>query len=283
MTQVAATTHFTFRKVQDALGLSRTVIRQLIEQGFVSPSRGPRNEPRFSFQDLVLLRTAFGLQQANIPPRKIVEALAALRGTLPQELPLTGLRITAEGSSVVVRERDGPRDAVTGQLVMDFAVSPSNQGPEVTVLSPSQPPTPNIGMADELFRQAELAEPSDRPKAEKAYRAVIDMDPTYVEAFVNLGAMLCEESRCEEAVLLYEKALAAGNADPMLHFNYAIALEDVGRLTDAVDSYELALSLDPAFADAHYNVGCLMEKMGNGQGAVRHFNAYRRASPEGRP
>ena len=283
MTQVDGGSRYSLSRVQDTLGLSRTVIRQLIEEGFVSPGRGPRNELRFSFQDLVLLRTAYGLQRASIPPRKIVEALTALRSTLPEELPLTGLRISAEGASVVVRERDGPRDAVTGQLVMDFAVSPSNQGPEVTVLSPTESPTLAMSGADELFRRAEQTEATNRLEAEVAYRKVIALDPTYVEAFVNLGAMLCEESRCEEAVWLYEAALAAGNADPMLHFNHAIALEDVGRLQEALASYELAVKLDPAFADAHYNAGCLMEKLGDGQGAVRHFSAYRRASPDGRP
>ena len=279
MTQVDGGSRYSLRRVQDSLGLSRTVIRQLIEEGFVSPGRGPRNEQRFSFQDLVLLRTAYGLQRASIPPRKIVEALTALRSTLPNELPLTGLRITAEGSSVVVRERDGPRDAVTGQLVMDFAVSPSSQGPEVTVLSPADSNQAELTSTDELFHRAEEAEASNRLEAEVAYRKVIALDPMYVEAFVNLGAMLCEESRCEEAVWLYEAALASGNADPMLHFNHAIALEDVGRLPEALASYELAVKLDPGFADAHYNAGCLMEKLGDGQGAVRHFSAYRRASP----
>lgn len=275
----AAGAGYSLSRVQDTLGLSRTVIRRLIEQGFVSPARGARNELRFSFQDLVLLRTAYGLQRADIPPRKIVEALSALRSTLPAELPLTGLRITAEGASVVVRERDVPRDAVTGQLVMDFAVSPSAQGPEVTVLSAPAPKGQEDNELDALFLRGENAEAHDRLEAERAYRAVIALDATHVEAFVNLGALLCEEGRCDEAVWLYESAVAAGNSDPILHFNHAIALEDVGRLTDALASYELALRLDANFADAHYNAGCLMERLGDAQGALRHFSAYRRLAP----
>jgi hypothetical protein len=67
----------------------------LVEAGFVTPARGPRNELRFSFQDVVLLRTAYQLQTVNIPSRKILRSLARLRASLPQELPLTGIRITA--------------------------------------------------------------------------------------------------------------------------------------------------------------------------------------------
>jgi len=64
----------TLRSLQQLLGISRRVISHLIGAGFVQPARGPRNEYRFSFQDIVLLRTAHALQQANIPPRRIVRS-----------------------------------------------------------------------------------------------------------------------------------------------------------------------------------------------------------------
>jgi hypothetical protein len=34
------------------LGLSRTVVSVLVAAGFVTPQRGPRDEQRFSFQNL---------------------------------------------------------------------------------------------------------------------------------------------------------------------------------------------------------------------------------------
>ena len=77
----------TLRGIQEMLGLSRSAVARLIAHGFVSPSRGPRNEYRFSFRDVVLLRTAHKLQLADIPTRKIVRALQRLKGTLPAELP----------------------------------------------------------------------------------------------------------------------------------------------------------------------------------------------------
>jgi len=70
---------FSLRHVQEMLGLSRTVLSGLIAAGFVTPARGPRNELRFSFQDLMLLRTAHALHAARIPPRKILHSLAKLR------------------------------------------------------------------------------------------------------------------------------------------------------------------------------------------------------------
>ena len=81
------------------LGLSRGVISGLVDSGFVTPSRGPGNALRFTFRDVVLLRTAVELQAARIAPRRILAALRKLRASLPAEMPLTGLRITAAATT----------------------------------------------------------------------------------------------------------------------------------------------------------------------------------------
>jgi tetratricopeptide (TPR) repeat protein len=262
---------FTFKRAQEMLGLSRTVVAGLIGAGFVTPQHGPRNEHRFTFQDLALLRTAYALQQAKIAPRKIVGALAKLRATLPEELPLTGLRITAVGADVAVRDRDGPRSVATGQLLMDFEVTPS-AGSVAFISSDAEAQE----SPEHWFRLGEQAEGADKVGAEAAYRRAIELSPRFVHAYLNLGALLCEASRCDEASSLYEAAYERGADDPLLRFNHAIALEDQGAHAAALKSYERAIELDATLADAHYNAGRLLEARGDSQGALRHFNAYRR-------
>jgi hypothetical protein len=124
VTSQADPSPYTIRAIQEMLGLSRGVITGLIASGFVAPSRGPRNEYRFTFREVVLLRTAVELQAARIPPRKILASLRKLKATLPAELPLTGLRITAVGNDVTVRDGRSQWHADTGQLVMDFELAP---------------------------------------------------------------------------------------------------------------------------------------------------------------
>ncbi|MEO5697120.1 MAG: tetratricopeptide repeat protein [Burkholderiaceae bacterium] len=264
---------FTLRRVQEMLGLSRGAVSRLIGAGFVTPTRGPRNEHRFSFQDLMLLRTAQSLLQADVPARKILRALTKLQASLPDELPLTGLRITAVGANVVVRDRAGPRDADSGQLLMDFEVAPV--GTAVTFLPPS-PSLPASRTAASWFERGEAAEATDIQIAEAAYRQAIALEPGDPGAYLNLGAMLCDHARCDDAVTLYEQALQHCADEPLIHFNRAIALEDQGRDREAVSSYERCLALSPEVADAHYNIGCLLDKLGDRLGAVRHFSAYRR-------
>jgi hypothetical protein len=111
------------RKLQSLLGVSRRVLTGLIDAGFVTPARGPRNELRFTFQDVVLLRTAFQLQSARIPTRRILQALSRLRAQLPDQLPLSGLRVTALGNTIAVRTGPEQWDANTGQLFLDFEVA----------------------------------------------------------------------------------------------------------------------------------------------------------------
>ena len=93
---------YSLRAIQSMLGLSRAVVSRLVAAGFVTPARGKRREYLFGFQDIVLLRTAHELQQARIPTRRILRSLQRLRSTLPEELPLSGLRISAIGSGARV-------------------------------------------------------------------------------------------------------------------------------------------------------------------------------------
>ncbi|HMC14840.1 MAG TPA: MerR family transcriptional regulator, partial [Albitalea sp.] len=129
---------YTLSGIQSMLGLSRSVITGLIAAGFVTPSRGKRREYRFSFQDVVLLRTAYSLQSAQISPRKILRSLRQLKATLPDELPLTGLRIAAVGNDIAVKEGKHQWEAESGQLLIDFEVRPQ-QG-SVTFLSRAPQP-----------------------------------------------------------------------------------------------------------------------------------------------
>ena len=286
MTQPVGDSTFTLRRVQAMLGLSRTVVSGLISAGFVVPTRGPRNEHRFTFQDLMLLRTAYALQASKIPPRKILRSLARLKATLPATLPLTGLRITAVGADVAVRDRDGNWAADSGQLLMDFEVAPAGgAGSSVTFLDHSAATAPiaadaadvaDANEADEWFRRGEALETSNPKAAEQAYKEALARRPEFTDAYLNLGAMLCETGHAAEAVELYDHALALCPPSALVFYNRAVALEDQQRAEEAVASYERALALDPTLADAHYNIGRLQEMLGDPRGALRHFSAYRR-------
>jgi tetratricopeptide (TPR) repeat protein len=272
---------YTIRSIQEMLGLSRGVIGGMIAAGFVAPGRGPRNEYRFTFQDVVLLRTAAELQAARIAPRRILSALRRLKEKLPAQLPLAGLRISAVGNDVTVKEGGSQWQADSGQLVMDFQFAPA-KGTVTFLQRPSSAPlaaqkaAASTDAVDAAFALGEALESTDRRAAEAAYRRVLALDPDHADAYLNLGALLCEARRCKEAVALYDEALRRKPDEALLHFNRAVALEDQGRPMEALAAYNASLQLQPDLADAHYNAARLHEQLGDAKNAVRHFSAYRR-------
>ena len=254
------------------LGLSRRTVAGLVAAGFVAPGRGPRNEWRFTFQDLTLLRTAHALQAQSIPPRRIVRALARLKATLPAELPLSGLRITAIGADIAVRERRGGWRADSGQLLLDFDLAPVAGSVTVLERAASEPQTD----PQALFDQAQALEEADPTGAEEAYLQLLAREPALEEAWLNLGAMRAATGRYVELLRLSDEALEHCADSALVHFNRGVALDHLQRLEDAAASYERSLALDPGLADAHYNLAQLHQEAGDERGALRHFSAYRR-------
>jgi tetratricopeptide (TPR) repeat protein len=228
------------REVQKLLHLPRSTIRMLVEAGFVSPARGPRNAWRFSFQDLIVLRTAQALAAAKVPARRIARSMKALRQQLPQSMPLSGLSIAAEADRVVVREGARRWQADSGQYLLAFETS----------------------AADGSLRVLE--------------RPAMPVAAPDTESYVERASGLQEAGRHAEAEAVYREALAACGEHPVLCYNLGIVLEDLDRKVDAVTMYQRALGRDPVFADCHYNLALLYEALGKAREAIRHMAEYRR-------
>ena len=270
-------TTYTLEALRTSLGLSRTVISGLIKAGVVTPTRGTRREYRFSFQDMVLLRTAHSLQTARIAPRKILRALGRLRDELPQELPLTGLRISVSGQDVTVREGGAERAVESGQLVMDFEVRPDPTG-HVRIFANADESaiTGNNGRPGPYEAALEHERAGEVQSAEAAYRSAIGDGQHVVDAALNLGVLLIEAGRYDAAAQIYIEALKGQPDHALLHYNLAVALEDLGSVQEALAAYEACLRIDPTLSDAHFNAGRLYERAGDRRCAVRHYAAYRR-------
>ena len=111
---------YTSAEVARLLELSPAKVRGLVRAGFLAPARGARGEMRFSFQDLVLMRTARALLAAEVPARRVRAALKQLRAKLPEGRPLSGLSIEALGGTVVVRDGHVVWQPESGQALFDF-------------------------------------------------------------------------------------------------------------------------------------------------------------------
>lgn len=263
--------------VSKLLGLSRSIVTGLIDAGFVAPSRGRKNEYRFTFRDLVMLRAARGLSEAGLSSVRILRSLRRLKEQLPEDRPLIGLRIEAVGDAVVVSESGSQWQPHDGQLVLGFTIA-ANAG-QVSFIDTTAPVGPEaVPSASEFFARGVLLEETSKSEACAAYRTAIESDVTYCAAYNNLGRLLHENGDLAQAEATYRQGIARCPAEGVLRFNLGVLLEDADRRLEAATAYREALKSSPDMADAHYNLALLCEAAGLHREAVRHLSAFRKHS-----
>jgi tetratricopeptide (TPR) repeat protein len=272
---------YTTREVADLLGIRAERIRWLVRSGVISPQTGSGGRFEFSFQDLVLLRTAKGLADADVAPRKILSALRALVAQLPADRPLSAVRVQVDGNRVIVRDNSTTWEPESKQTLLDFSVR--DLGKKVAPLARDavQQALRDARGADELFQAAlESEQIGANAEAEAAYRDVLQADPAHVAAHINLGRLLHVARALAEAERLYREALKLDPSHPTARFNLGVVLEDRGATSEAIAEYREAARLDPRVADVHFNLARLYQQVGDEQAALRHFSRFRALTRE---
>jgi superkiller protein 3 len=64
------------------------------------------------------------------------------------------------------------------------------------------------------------------------------------------------------------------------HYNLGILLADMGRTDEAMVHYQKALELNPNHAEAHNNLGALLAKTGRTDEAIAHYRKALEINPE---
>lgn len=90
----------------------------------------------------------------------------------------------------------------------------------------------------------------------------LNVAPHFPEALNNMGNVLAEMGRPEDALLSYQEAVAQ-KPDYAIAYNHlgGVFLR-LGRLDEAAANHEEAIALNPEFAEAHFNLGRLYLLMG---------------------
>lgn len=265
---------YSTREVAELLGLSTARIRSLMRS--VTPQRSTTGPASFTFQDLVLLRTAKGLIDANVPARRVTKALQALASQLPTNRPLSAVRVQIDGDRVIVRDSASSWEPESKQTVLDFSMR--ELGDKVAPLAREsvQHALRTASSAEDFFQAAlESEEIGAAAEAESAYRNAIAADPAHVSAHINLGRLRHVGKALEEAEQLYRRAIELEPSHPTARFNLGVVLEDRGATGEAIEQYREAVRLDPRVADVHFNLARLYQQTGDPQAALRHFSRFR--------
>jgi tetratricopeptide (TPR) repeat protein len=266
------------------LGIPVKRVQSFVKSGFLVPARDGDGTPRFSFQDVVLLRTAEGLVGARITPERVKRALARLRRQLPDGRPLTGVAIAADGNRIVVRDGGAQWNPESGQVLFDFEVGElAKEAQALTAWRPRADKAvaeakvdPRHAADDWYATGCKREEEGDREGAVAAYKRALAIDDGHADAHINLGRIFHERGDLINGVRHYQRAVELRPDDGVAAFNLGVALEDQERLDEAVSAYLTAVHCDPRAADAHYNLAGLYERLGDRAGAIRHLRAYKK-------
>jgi tetratricopeptide (TPR) repeat protein len=258
------------KDLERLFGLPASAVRSLTRAGHISPVKRS-GRLHYSFQDLLMMRTASALRAANISAHRINRTLRTFRATLPAGAASNSRSLTALGDQIAVREGKLLWESESGQYVLALDIGAEKRG--VHVINRPVTPVPIDDSADEHYARAFALEETDPVGAQSAYEASLKADPSHVEARINLGRLLHIGGRLEEAENLYR---AAQTPEPLLVFNLAVLLEDLNRDADAIVAYRESLALDPQLADAHFNLARLYEKVSDAKSSLRHLLAYHR-------
>jgi tetratricopeptide (TPR) repeat protein len=270
---------YSLRETARLVDLSEAQIRTYTRARFLEPRRGPNGEQRYSFQDLVLLRTARELTR-HLSPRKVTRALRRLREQLPRGRGLATLRITTRGENIIVRDERTAWEPESGQTLLDLEMAKL-----VTEVAPLQKRAAEEALevkeqleAEDWYDLGCELEISDPEGARDAYRRALELEPRHPDAHINLGRLLHEQGDVAAAERHYRVALDYRPRHATAAYDLGVALQDLGRPHDAIRAYERAIAADPRYVDAHYNLAQVYENLGRGRMALKHLQIYRRLS-----
>jgi DNA-binding transcriptional MerR regulator len=113
----AATDRFRTQDVIQILGISRRQLQYWAQTALVAPTaQTPGGHGRYTFEDLVALKTAKRLIDAGVSVQRIRKSIAALQRILPTvRRPLAELILVATGDVVLAFQDGTAFDAVSGQ------------------------------------------------------------------------------------------------------------------------------------------------------------------------
>jgi tetratricopeptide (TPR) repeat protein len=244
----------------------------LVRAGLLAPERTEKRNLQFTFQDLLLLKTAKTLLESRIPARRIARLLASLKRQLPDEQHLSSVKIYADGRRVVAWDGRARWQPDSGQFLFNFDAK--SVASAAKSLAPK--PAKKTLSARHWFNLAVELESTSAEEARQAYHRALELDPEMSEAHLNLGRLYHEAGRFKESEAHYRAALKHAPDEAAPYFNLGVLLEDLKRPREALRSYEEALKRDPDFADAHYNLGLLLESLGERQEAFIHLRTARK-------
>jgi len=105
------------------------------------------------------------------------------------------------------------------------------------------------------------------------YQRILDANPAFAPAWINLGVALRAEGRLDASIACLRRGVSLKPGDAASLSNLGNALRAAGRLDEAAAAHEEAIALDPATSSFVYNYALTQRDQGRLDAALVNFDA----------
>jgi tetratricopeptide (TPR) repeat protein len=264
---------------QDVSRILRIGPRQLIgwERAGLIPV-----QDSYGFPELAQLRTLRELQHLRMKPRSIRDSVQAMQAVSGMSNPLLESAVVRTGGRLAFRHSGVMEDPIRRQFLFDFEAGSGPHAVPVAMLPPVQTAGTRDRELQRLFLQAiQAEEQAKRPAAMEIYRSILEIDPEYTAALINLGTLHYHQKQYARAEELYRRATLADSSYVLAFFDLGNVLDELQRSDESIAAYSHAVGLAPGYADAHYNLALAYERKGERRRALAHWQIYVRLDKQG--
>ncbi len=264
---------------QDVLRILQISSHQLLgweRAGLIPPQRA------YTFQDLGQLRTLRVLREEDVPAASIRDSIVAMRAVAGMTNPLIEASLVRTGTRLAFRCSGAMVDPIRRQLLFDF--ERLGQCPAESRPSPWRTtgfPAGNESVQSLFIVAVQAEESGEKNRAIAVYEQILERDPRYAAAYINLGTIYFHLRRYGRAEELYRRATEVDPGYVLAFFDLGNVLDELEKPEESIAAYRQAVALSPRYADAHYNLALAYERRGETRSALRHWQAYVRLDRSG--
>jgi tetratricopeptide (TPR) repeat protein len=117
----------------------------------------------------------------------------------------------------------------------------------------------------------------DWTSAEASYKKALELKPDYSDALTSLARMYQESGQPQKAMELMSQGSAG--SDPKAQFNLGVMLMNQNKDEEALAAFQKAVELDPASTEAYFYIGTRSLQLGKLPESVAALEKYISMNP----
>jgi tetratricopeptide (TPR) repeat protein len=161
-------------------------------------------------------------------------------------------------------------EELSKQAVAFYSDNNSNQAMDLLLQIEEKKRTPQ----DWLLLGNLLEENGEKENAIYMYQKAIAVNNKYYKSYYNLANIFLEEEKYGLAIEHYKKAISLNKNNPYLHYNLACAYIKSGNIKKAKTSLITAVTLKNDIPEVHYNLAYVYKSLGKEKVAQSYLENY---------